>query len=208
MNAQVEHPQSPPGVQALLLVSAAHAETGRDQGASLLASAARRLASALGGGCTIRLRNQSELLVPAAVAHIDPERRAFLYWLTTRFVCSAPGTNAFGSKILHSNEPIFMPEVSSATLRLWTDPALAPYLHRYPVRGLMIVPLVRGRRVAGTLCVWREHPGPVFDECDLAFVEQVGLRLGDSRFGGPRFSSRVLRAGNSFGPPVSKAVEL
>lgn len=127
----------------------------------------------------IRLRNQSEMLVPAAMAHVDPERRAFLYWLMQRSGSSARSSHAFATKILHSSESIYIPAVSSATLRLWSDPAFLEYLDRYPVRGVVIVPIVRGRRVAGTVCVWREHPRPVFDECDLAFLEHVGVRLGD-----------------------------
>src|SRR5579864_2243948 len=140
--------------------------------------AARDLARRLDGACVIRYQQRSGELLPVAIDHARPECRAWMRWLRqrshTRF------TDAFGARILQRGLPILIPAVSSATLRLWMDPAWAAYLDRYAVCTIMTVPLRSGRRLIGTVTTWREQPSAEFDERDLAFVEEAAVALADA----------------------------
>ena len=161
-------------IRVLQLTGSAEAEGGANP-VAVLRAAARRLAQHFGGACLIWLRRQRNQLVPVALEHTDPEARALLRWLWQRN--NAATTDAFGTEILQTGLPIVMPAVSSATLALWTHPAFTPYFARHEVISLLVVPLLCGDRVAGTIAVWREMPRAAFERLDVGFLEDTAQLL-------------------------------
>ena len=141
----------------------------------LAGAVARRLADAVRGGCMVLLCRHFNF-VPIAVEHVRPEPRAWLRWLGIRD--QAGLTSAFTRRLLQTGEPVFMPAVSSATLRLWAHPAFDGYLERFAVTSVLLVPIGVLGRVAGIVSVWREAPCAPFDDVDVALLEDIAWALG------------------------------
>jgi GAF domain-containing protein len=85
--------------------------------------------------------------------------------------------HAFNACIARTGQAVFVPNVSSELMRLWTHPGSWPYLKRFEVSTVLAAPLRTRDRVIGTLLLWRERPGPMFTELDLSFATQVADRL-------------------------------
>jgi len=149
-----------------------------------LACVARHLARRLDGACLIRYRVRSGELVPVAMDHVRPEPRAWMRWLRQR--SHGRFTDAFGARIIQRTQPILIPTVSSATLRLWMDPTWSAYLDRYAVCTFMIVPARSGRRLIGSISTWREQPADGFDEYDLSYLMEAASDLANALSRKPR----------------------
>jgi GAF domain-containing protein len=174
---------------ALLLVHAAES----DGGVNLMEFAralAKRVARHVGGGCMILLRTEAEEFMPVAVDHCRAEPRASLQWLCAAH--KAALSSSFTQKLLQTGEPIAMPVVSSATLRLWVHPSFHCYLERYAVSSVLSVPLKHGGQIVGSIAVWREEPRVAFGDDDLLLIEDVARHIGDQSLGWwPQLSARA-----------------
>ena len=95
--------------------------------------------------------------------------------------------DAFTLRALQSGRSFRVPILSADLLRLWVQPNFGPYLDRYRMTDLLVVPISSGGRRIGAVRVWHERPEPAYTDADLLFVEQLvdsvasGLRLSNAR---------------------------
>ena len=160
--------------RALDITSAAFAKAGADPLDSLR-TVAGLLATALRGGCVVRLFVAWQArLEPVALAHADPAGLAWLHELHRK--CPTAFTDAPSARVLQTCAPILMQVVSPKLMRVWTDPSYWPFLDERAVSSLLVVPVRRRGTLLGSLGLWREQPSTPFDEDDLVLTQEVADR--------------------------------
>jgi PAS domain S-box-containing protein len=158
---------------ALAEASRVFAEAVLDRQA-VLDTVAHQVGELLGDLCVIRLlSNDGEQLVPAAVYHPDSEAVALARAVLRDSDGRADEGNA--GQVLRSGEPILLSAVTDQDAAGF-DPANRPYVERYGVRSLMMVPLHARGRVIGVISVAREQPGQAYVQDDLDFLQELANR--------------------------------
>jgi GAF domain-containing protein len=160
--------------QSLTLASAVWLAAGpRVRDAMRLAAA--DAAEAFEGGCVVRLIAAGGRLEPHAVAHCDADART---WLRGLLRTEPAGlTDAFNLQVVRSREPVVLTNLTSDLMRLLTPPSYWPFLAAHDINSLTVMPLGRGRRISGTLTVWRERPRAPFVATDIMLAEDLARRL-------------------------------
>jgi PAS domain S-box-containing protein len=160
--------------QALAELSKAIAEAGFDDQV-LFETIVRRVSEMLGDSCVLTLvAEDAQLLKPAAFYHPDPAGLAFLRATlpVTTYALSqgAPG------QVARTGQPILTPVVRPEIYRDQIQPEFLPYLDRFGIASLLIVPLRARGRIVGTLGVTRDKPGRPYDADDQAFLQALADR--------------------------------
>jgi len=141
---------------------------------AVLETATRRVAEALGDGCVIRLLSADEQrLEPMSLYHPDPTALSVLHDIvgTPHLLGEGISGQAFSS-----GRPILVPTVQLEDLRRATKPEYWPYLDRFGLHSVLVVPLrVRGRAI-GTLLSWRDRLGQSYTADDQAFLQDLADR--------------------------------
>jgi PAS domain S-box-containing protein len=157
----------------LAIISRAFAESlGASEAPELVT---RHIVEATGDGCLIRLTAaDAGTLSPLALHHPNPEAAAMM-----REIASA-GTEQmqqrYPGQVLESGIPVLINDLPGHPLREAVAPALRPYVDRFGVVSLYILPLVaRGRRI-GTITMSRERPGTHYTAADLVFLQEIATR--------------------------------
>ena len=149
------------------------ADQSLDESATLDAIA-QRVSHLLGDLCVIRLLSgDGRQLLPVAVHHPDPEALA-IGWHTLQ---AGPHDVELGmsGEVLRSGQPLLIGALTDAD-RARLTPANLPYIERFGLESILIVPLrVRGR-VIGTLSVARETAGVPYGPEDLTLLDDLAQR--------------------------------
>jgi GAF domain-containing protein len=87
-------------------------------------------------------------------------------------------TEAFSVQVLQSGRSILMTRVPPARLRLWTHVGYWPVLERLQIHSVLVVPVVVGRRVLGSIEASRDRTRRGYAEYDRGFLETLGRRIG------------------------------
>jgi PAS domain S-box-containing protein len=79
--------------------------------------------------------------------------------------------------VVQTGRAVLVPEVDPARLHASMKPELVPYVQRYPLHSLILLPLFRQGRLVGVMHAMRgaEHPAP-FDAEDLSFLQALASR--------------------------------
>jgi PAS domain S-box-containing protein len=162
--------------QALAELSKAIAEAGFDDQV-LFDTITRRVAQLIGDSCVLTLISEDgQWLNPAAFYHPDPAGLAILRALLPVIPYSiqqgAPG------QVARTGKPVLTPVVSPESYRHQIKRELMPYLDRFGIASLLIVPLRARGQIVGTLGVTRDKPGRSYDADDLAFLQELADRAG------------------------------
>jgi len=138
----------------------------------IMNTVAQRMGDLIGDACGIRLlSNDPENLMSGVFYHPDPENAKFLEDL----LATAPlrvGESLSG-RVAQTGEVLFMPEVPPEKLRAMMKPEYLPYLERYGVHSVVIVPIRVKNRIIGTLGILRDHPGHPYTDEDRIIVQEI-----------------------------------
>lgn len=164
----------------------------------LLELIARRAAEIVGEGSVLTtVSDDGETLEPAAVYHADAEVRGFM----RAVLASAPYRigEGLGGIVAERRKPVVLSHVDSDQLAARATPHTMRFLERYPIRALVIVPMVAYGEVIGTLGAVRTvSERPYVDEDVIvleALAERAALALAE-----------VTRQPRQIGPPDYEAI--
>ncbi len=138
-----------------------------------LATVARRLSELIGDGVLIRtISDDGAWLVPAAVHHPDPARRA----LRERILAEAPQrvTEGLTARVLRTGETLRVAELTPEIIHAEMKEAYWPYLERST--SLLIAPLSQRHQVAGHITLTRDEGGPPYTREDETLLQDLAYR--------------------------------
>jgi signal transduction histidine kinase len=159
---------------ALAAASQAFARAQPDQTA-VLNSVVRRVADAFGDYCHLSLVDENgETLSLVAAHHPNPD----VVELGHRLAALAPQRVGLGltGRVAASREPIIMAEVDQERLRAQLRPEHRAWGERFPIHGVLIVPLLSADHLLGTLGLSRTEPDRPYTDDDLAFLQDLADR--------------------------------
>lgn len=150
---------------------------------SVLDTIAQRCAELLGDSCVIRfLSEDGQWLKLAAIHHRNPEFRQFIQ---VAMDANQPASNGYHAQVLQTGKAVLISDIQLEQLKAALQTNVPPFLDRFPVTSLLIVPLsVRGRTI-GTIGMLRERPNYPFtlEEQDLlqSLADRAALSLENAR---------------------------
>lgn len=150
----------------------------------LLELIVRRAAEVVGEASVLAtVSADGETLDPAAVFHADPDVRAFV----REVLASEPhpiGVGVSGA-VAARREPAVLTDIDRDELIAVATPHVAQFLERYPIRSLVVVPMVAFGDVVGTLGAVRMASPVPYDDEDVmvleALAERAALALAEAR---------------------------
>ncbi len=135
----------------------------------------QRVAGLIGDACTITLLTDEERqLHLASLYHPQPEAMDLLRKIITSMQLRIG--EGLPRRVVQSGQPLLMAEVSQEKLQAAIPPEYKPYLERYGMHSVLIVPLRAQDRVIGTLGVSRDQPGRPYNNVDQAFLQEIADR--------------------------------
>ena len=140
-----------------------------------LATVARQTAEILGDGCIIRLvADDGTWFLPAAVYHPDPDALALLTDLLT--ATKHRVDEGLVGQVAAAGQPLLLASPAPDDLRARLKPAFWPYLDRFGIGTALVVPLIAGKTVIGTVFTWRAARDRPYQQDDLAFLQDLADR--------------------------------
>ncbi|HET7035140.1 MAG TPA: ATP-binding protein [Thermomicrobiaceae bacterium] len=163
-------------VDSLSEATARFAEMGLDLTA-LLQLVTEQAARMIGDGCMIRLLTEDgRLVAPAASYHPNAEALA----LARELMADADATRADDPsgmvRVVRTGEPLLLSLVDPELDRSVIRPEYWPYLERYPVHSLLIVPLRLRDHLLGTVTIWRDQNSQPLTIDDQTLLTQLADR--------------------------------
>jgi PAS domain S-box-containing protein len=129
----------------------------------------------LGDVCILRLlADDGQWLRPVATDHRDAVRRLYL-----RAVLAETPTrvgHGLTGQAAATGEPVFLPDAPATELRPNIRPHFLPYLDRFGISSLLIVPLKARGRVIGTIYCSRDAEGQPYSDEDRDFLYALADR--------------------------------
>jgi PAS domain S-box-containing protein len=169
------------------------ADAGAVLGASLdpeqtLRDVAALMVPGLADWCAIDLVGEDGELGRVAVAHADPERVAQATELDRLY---PSGPSEVKQALLAGGPPVLIPELTDEMLRSRaSDERHLELLRGLGLRSVMVLPLVAGDAVIGTLTLLTADSGRTFTTDDVAFGTIVGRRAGTAVDNARRYARR------------------
>ncbi|GHO49789.1 PAS domain S-box protein [Ktedonospora formicarum] len=144
----------------------------------LLTKIARLMVANLADWCTIELLNATGHLELAELAHSDPEQACLVRTLYERF-SPDPHASLGAARVLRSGHAELYFEITDDLLReaRGNEEELALVRQMGPTSAIL-VPLVTQGKITGVLSLVSTTSGKHYNAYDLAFVEEVGRRIG------------------------------
>ena len=138
----------------------------------VLDTVAREVAKHVGDSCAVTLISEGR---PELVAfhHPDPEARAFVWTMMSD--SSSGVAESITGKVVATGSPVSLADVAPeevAALR----PEYWPFAERFPIHGMLAVPLRTRGRVIGTLQAARFTPGRSYTDADQSLLEELANR--------------------------------
>ncbi|CAN5361392.1 hypothetical protein BH23CHL1_BH23CHL1_24580 [soil metagenome] len=161
-------------MDALAGVSHALAEARLDLSA-VLETLGREIARLVGDTVILRLPSpDGQWLFPVAVHHPDPEAETAMRTMFDEHPLR--WDEGLTGRVATTGEALLIPETSPEKLNADIKPAYRLWTERFGIHGVLIVPMRRGKRVAGTIALFRAIPGRPYTEADRQFVQEVADR--------------------------------
>ncbi|MGN6563431.1 MAG: GAF domain-containing protein [Thermomicrobiales bacterium] len=138
----------------------------------------------LGDVCILRLlTDDGQWLRPVAIAHRDAARLPVL----REVLAEAPTRLGHGltGQAAATGEPIFLADALATALRPQIKPHFLPYLDRFGISSMLIVPLKARGRVIGTIYCSRDAEGPLYTDEDrdfcFALADRAAIAVDNAR---------------------------
>jgi PAS domain S-box-containing protein len=160
--------------EALAEISRALAERHRDYRA-VLELIVRQISQLLGDACVLTLlTGEAKRVDTVAFYHPDPEARTFMEHLFK----SAYGSTKPGivNHVVELGKPSRVTNVPMEYIRPLVQPEYQPYLDRFGMYSLLVVPLRVQGVVIGTLGVSRDTPDRPYTDVDETFLQDLADR--------------------------------
>ena len=157
-------------------LSQALAESGMDI-QPLFQTIAHRITELTGDVCALNLiSDDRHWLELAAIYHPDLDSMAFIQELRA----AAPNAVGVGSSgtVAQTGQPLLIPEVQPEQLRAQLQPEHLPYLDRFGITSMLVVPLRAHGNILGTLSMARVQLGQPYTADDLDFFQDLADRAG------------------------------
>lgn len=160
---------------------AAQAEISRLMGGAnldyrkILSILAVHAAEMVGDACVVmRVSDDGQELIPEEYHHTDPQGlevlRQVLPLLRNRV------GQGYSGQAAQSGQAVLLPSVPQAHARKKISPFATPYLDRFGVHSVLIVPIKVQEQVVGTVGVTRDQPGRPYTQDDQLFLEALADR--------------------------------
>lgn len=160
--------------EVMLKISQSFAEAGLDYTA-VLNTIARQIAEFIGEACIISLVSEDgKWLDPVAYHFIDPEAQAYLSELME--TVREQADHGLAGRVFQTGQALLIPFVPLNELKEQAAPQFKPWLERFPVRSILIVPLRTGSRLIGTLSMLRFQPFDPYTADDQIFFQNLANR--------------------------------
>jgi len=136
---------------------------------------AERVANILLAGCLIRPLLGGVQVLPVALGQVRDDVKPEV----ANFIEANPQAilAACSARAAEMRCSILVSELAAKCLRLWTEQAAWPGLHKLAIRSVLVAPMCASERALGTILVWRLQPAPSLQAEDRLFVEEVARRL-------------------------------
>ena len=141
-----------------------------------LEAVTRQISESLGDGCLIQLlSDDGQELVPGASYHPDPDVHGFIREL----LAAAPQRVGEGlaGRVMQTIQPLLIPSLRSRQVRATEKPECAPYIERFGIHSMLIVPLRVHGRITGTLTVVRDRSKGPYTRDDQIFLQTLANRV-------------------------------
>jgi signal transduction histidine kinase/CheY-like chemotaxis protein len=149
-------------------------ESGLDLDA-VLDRTSRYLAEQIGDAACVRLLDPDGLrLVTRAVWHRDDIARELLRRVTAAPI-EATG-QSYHARVLAQDRSELVSTMPQADVEIRIGPAFRPWIERFGIHSLLVVPLRAHDRVIGTLALSRDRPGRAYSAGDRELVERLAER--------------------------------
>lgn len=140
---------------------------------SLLDTLARRISVVIGDGCVLTLlSDDGEWLTPVMLYHTHPEAAEFFRKIT---MPSRIGQGLVG-RVYTTGQSLLIPVIDQEQIRTSLNPQYWPYLERFGMHSLLIVPLRVQGKVIGTLGLTRDKAGEPYTPDDQTYLENLANR--------------------------------
>jgi signal transduction histidine kinase/DNA-binding response OmpR family regulator len=162
--------------QALAALSKAVADAGLDQQV-LFETITQRVSALIGDACVLMLISEDgQWLNPVAFYHPDPDGLALLCEIlpTTPY----PIDQGLPGQVVRTGVPALVPVVPMESYRAQLMPEHLPFVDRFGITSLLIVPIRAQGRIVGTLGVARNQPGQPYVNDDQLFLQDLADRAG------------------------------
>lgn len=142
---------------------------------ALLDVISERVVRLIGDGCVLTmLSRDGSLLDPAAVAHADPAvRDAMRAVLGTQ---SSRVGEGIAGRVAADRRPVLLNDLEPAGFEETTPQRYRPFLESHPMRALMVVPLLVGNELFGTLGALRTESVRPYTDDDLEALQSLAGR--------------------------------
>jgi signal transduction histidine kinase len=144
---------------------------------AVLKAVARRVAELLGDVCSVRLiSDDGTKLIPVAFHHTIPEAYEVFRTLPS-FGVRGVHEGTVG-QVMSTGQPLLIANRPVEEWRSMVLPDWIPYVERFGMHSLVIVPLRASGTTIGTLGLWREKTPEPFTLDDQQFVQDLADRAG------------------------------
>jgi PAS domain S-box-containing protein len=134
---------------------------------------AREVTRTTGDGCIIRLLSEpSRALTPVAVSHPNPEAEKLARSIVVEEAGGAVGR--LPREVQEHGVPLLLH--AGEGLEGAITPTFLPYVERFGVQSLLVLPLMAQNRVIGVMSVSRERPRPPLTADDARFLDDLAGR--------------------------------
>ncbi|MBW4560668.1 MAG: PAS domain S-box protein [Mojavia pulchra JT2-VF2] len=141
---------------------------------TVLDTITRLISDLTGDSCVLSLLSEDkQWLETVSFYHINPEVREFLGELLEhpRHI-----TDGMAGRVAQTGETIFLPVVSQEQIRDSVNQEYLPYLDRFGIYSLLIVPLKVQEQIIGTLGISREQPGYPYSNDHPRLLQDIADR--------------------------------
>jgi PAS domain S-box-containing protein len=141
----------------------------------VLMALVRTATAQVGDVCILRLlTDDGQWLRPVAIDHRDAARLPML----REVLADAPTRLSYGltGQAAATGEPVFLPDALATELRPSIRPHFLPYLDRFGISSMLIMPLKARGRVIGTIYCSRDAEGPLYTDEDRDFFYALADR--------------------------------
>jgi len=132
---------------------------------------------ALADWCSVTMPD-GDRLRGVAVAHADPDKRAFARAYQQRYPTPADAPTGAAQVLRDGSSQLIGPITDELIERAVPDPEQRAALAGLGLRWVMLVPMIAGRRVIGAISFVTAESGRRLDQADLGLAEELGRRAG------------------------------
>ncbi|HEX5692007.1 MAG TPA: PAS domain S-box protein, partial [Roseiflexaceae bacterium] len=121
------------------------------------------------------LSDDRQTMEVVSIGHRDPEAVAFLRLL---FPEPYPANQGIAGQVARTGQAVLVPVIAPEQARAQVKPEYRPYLDRFGMSSVVIVPLRARGRILGTIGISRDKPGQPYTEQDREFLQDLADRAG------------------------------